>query len=365
MDFRIRERIDRVYLLYSHYKRMPRIFRGFNLPSYDGYSSKSKLTKVIDYLYIFFILKIMPNNYHLFRFDAKDRSQFKFYLGDTTEPIYCKKLRNSLWSHSILVHDKNLFKCLCLCHDLPIPRHYGILKDYKIDGNEIELYEFMQEKELEQVIVKPVYGGGGRGIHLITIDSPITSKQLEELDAHARKFMSEGYLIEEVLKQHPDLDQINPYTLNSIRIVTILCHDKSVEFLSAILKTNSTNAPMDNFSQGGIVIGIDLDTGRLKENGLMQYPQGRIFKQHPLTKTEFRNFQIPYWHKLKEIAVKAQEVFHYVKSVGWDIAITPEGPVIIEGNQDWGTNGIQAANGGLLTQRNKALFASYGITFYK
>lgn len=365
MSFRIRQRMGRVYLLYSHYKRFSQIFRGFNLSSYDGSISKSKLTMIIDYLYIFFILKIMPNNYHLFQFDAKDRSEFKNYLGDTTEPIYYAKLRTNLWSQSILVHDKNIFKCLCRHHDLPVPRHFGILKNHKIDEKDRDLQDLMQENDLKQVIVKPVTGGGGRGIHLITSDSPINSRQLEARDAQVGKFMRTGYLIEEELKQHPEIDRINPYTLNSIRIVTMLCPDGSVAFMSAIFKTNATNEPMDNFSQGGIVIGVDLDTGKLKEVGIMQYPQGRIFKQHPLTNTEFLNFQIPSWQRLKEVAAKAQSVFHYVKSVGWDIAITPDGPVIIEGNQDWGTNGLQAANGGLLTQRNKALFANYGITFYK
>jgi hypothetical protein len=206
---------------------------------------------------------------------------------------------------------------------------------------------------------------GGRGIHLINSDNPLDLQQLNDLDRSVGNFMAEGYLIEEVLKQHPDLDRINPYTLNSIRIVTILCHDGSVEFLGAILKTNSTNAPMDNFSQGGIVVGIDLDAGKLKDYGVMQYPHGRMFAQHPLTHTRFLDFQIPFWQMLKEISVKLQQVFHHVKSVGWDIAITPQGPVIIEGNQEWGTNGLQAANGGLLTEKNVALFESYGIRFYK
>jgi hypothetical protein len=132
-----------------------------------------------------------------------------------------------------------------------------------------------------------------------------------------------------------------------------------------MLKTNSTNEPMDNFSQGGIVIGIDLDTGKLKKNGIMQYPQNQMFTHHPLTGTEFLGFQIPFWQELKKLAEKAQRVFDQIKSVGWDIAVTPNGPVIIEGNQDWGTNGIQAVNGGLLTPRNKDLYAQYGITFYE
>jgi hypothetical protein len=347
-----------------HYKRMFGIFKGFGTPSYSGCSSKSKWEQLLDYLYIFFVLKVMPNNYHLFRFDSKDRSEFQAYLGDTTEPMYYNKLRGSFWSCSILVHDKYLFKCLSEYHDLPVARNYAVIKNKRINGDGMDMREFMLSNGLERVIVKPVFGGGGRGIHLVSVDDSDVLSQLEKLDSKFGNFMNEGYLVEEVLVQHPELNRINPHTVNSIRIISILCQDGSVEFLAAMLKTNATVDPMDNFSQGGIVIGIDLETGRLKRDGICQVPSGRVFEQHPLTQTVFLDFQIPFWEELKATAAKAQKVFRHVKSVGWDIAVTLQGPVIIEGNQDWGTNGIQAANGGLLTDRNKALFAQYGITFY-
>jgi hypothetical protein len=224
--------------------------------------------------------------------------------------------------------------------------------------------DFMLKKGLDRVIVKPVFGGGGRGIHLIADADTDVLTQLVKIDSRFGNFMSEGYLVEEALVQHPEINRINPHTVNSIRIASMLCRDGSVEFLAAMLKTNANDDPMDNFSQGGIVIGIDLETGRLKREGICQYPKGRVFEQHPLTRTPFLGFQIPFWEELKAVAARAQMVFHHVKSVGWDIAITPTGPVIIEGNQDWGTNGIQAANGGLLTAKNVALYAQYGIRFY-
>lgn len=355
----------RIFKIYLHYRRMFKIFKGFNTPSYYGISSKSAFTKIIDYLYIFFILKIMPNNYHLFGFDFKNRSKFKEYLGDTLEPVYYNQLRCKLWSHNILVHDKFVFKCLCQQNGLPVPNNFGLIKDNKINGNGTNLGELMASHGLNRVIVKPVLGGGGKGIHLISMNDCLPISELEKIDACAGNYMKDGYLVEELLEQHEEMNKINPYTLNSIRIITILCSDGTAEILAAMLKTSSTNMPMDNFSQGGIVIGIDVCTGKLKSYGVMQYPQGKILHEHPLTKTKFSDFQIPFWQEVKETTEKAQKVFHQVKSVGWDIAVTPKGPVIIEGNQDWGTNGIQAANGGLLTTRNKVLFAQYGIKFYE
>ena len=133
MSYSNKKILSRIYLLFLHFRRLFRLFRGFNTPSYCDCTPKSNLTKAVDYLYIFFILKIMPNNYHLFRFDSKDRSQFKSYLGDITEPMFFRKLKANFWSYSILVHDKYLFKSLCRSHDLPVPRNYAIIKNNKGD----------------------------------------------------------------------------------------------------------------------------------------------------------------------------------------------------------------------------------------
>ncbi len=52
------------------------------------------------------------------------------------------------------------------------------------------------------------------------------------------------------------------------------------------------------------------------------------------------------------VEVKRQLVYRHsmlspMYSVGWDIAIGEEGPVFIEGNDNWEINGPQACNGGM------------------
>jgi len=156
---------------------------------------------------------------------------------------------------------------------------------------------------------------------------------------------------------------VNPYSVNSIRVISILRPDGRVELLRSMLRMSSDRSPVDNFSTGGIVVGIDLDTGKLNREGFSKPPYGTLVKKHPVTGTVFEGFQIPYWEEIKDITGKAQKVFHHMASIGWDVAIGTKGPVIIEGNQAWGTSGIQAATGGLLTPRNRELFAEHGLAF--
>ena len=42
--------------------------------------------------------------------------------------------------------------------------------------------------------------------------------------------------------------------------------------------------------------------------------------------------QIPYWDEVKRMCLDAMHVVPQVRFVAWDVAITPDGPVFIEGN---------------------------------
>jgi hypothetical protein len=337
---------------------------------------------------MFFVLKIMPSNYHLFGFDTKIRKEFKNYMGCSDSDSFTIGKLKKLWHHkTILVHDKHIFKIICEYHHLPVPRHYGVLKNGVLNGQQADLRQLEKENNLKCIVLKPKAGAYGVGIHFISIN--------ELNNSGSSKWAKDEYIVEECIKQHPILDKINPHSINSIRIITFLCTNGAVEFIGAMLRTSSSTFPIDNFTLGGIVIGIDINSGRLKKEGFVSFLSqqtikefeslsdfklisktienmrnkdllnpGKIFFKHPISQTEFLNFQIPYWNDLKKIAIKAQKEFHHMKSIGWDIAVTPEGPVIIEANQHWGTVGLQATNGGLLTEKNRRLFEQYGISFH-
>ncbi len=364
---RIVEAINVIRRYAAHYGRIMDLFGGFDTPGLggDGNHYKPALTRVVDYLYLFFVLGVLPSHYHLFRFDTMERRRFKEFMDDPHAPLLRPKLWSTLWkkTHYILVHDKYLFSCLCEHHGLPCPRCYGLVKRDALPEARVFLKDLMQEKGLERVVLKPVLGLMGKGIHFITLQNV---EALERIVAHDDvDDENSDYLVQEVIRQHPDLERINPHSVNSVRIVTFLTRDDRVEIVAAMLRTSSSTSPVDNFSAGGVVVGIDVATGRLKREGLITTPRGRVMTRHPVTGTEFSGFQLPHWDELKKIVAQAQRVFHYIKSIGWDVAFTPQGPVIIEANQEWGTAGLQAANGGLLTPKNRDLFAQYGVFFYE
>jgi len=355
----------------SHYAQLPALFRDIVPYTPNGSLAKGKsgFAAFVDCLYLFFVLKVVPRNYYLFGFNEKSREEFKEYMDEPVAPLLRTRLYETLWnsSYSSLVNDKYIFHCLCRYHGIPVPEVYGIYANGVFKGDESGLAQVMEREALDRVILKPLRGMQGKGIYFALREG--AGIRVEPVLPPAGVGTSNGlegeFIVQEVIAQHPSLDLINPYCLNSIRIITLLTRDNDVKFLASMLRTNSGKIPIDNFSLGGIVIKIDMETGRLKAPGFMKRRTISRITDHPLTGTPLEGFQLPYWNELKEAVAKAQKVFGQLKAIGWDLAVTAGGPVIIEGNIEWGTAGIQATNGGLLTAENRALFSQYGLTFHE
>jgi hypothetical protein len=90
------------------------------------------------------------------------------------------------------------------------------------------------------------------------------------------------------------------------------------------------NAHVDNWSSGGIAVGVDHHNGRLMEVAFDKH--GNRFHNHPDSKQAFLGFQLPYWEETVEIAMKLQMAANFYRLIGVDVAITPDGPILIEMN---------------------------------
>jgi hypothetical protein len=84
---------------------------------------------------------------------------------------------------------------------------------------------------------------------------------------------------------------------------------------------------------------------------------------HPDTGTRFSGLQMPFWKEVLDLCTRAARVTPNLRSVGWDIALTPEGPVIVEGNPDWDLPMVQVHTNGLLQPDVRRQLAGFGIVF--
>jgi len=142
--------------------------------------------------------------------------------------------------------------------------------------------------------------------------------------------------------------ELYPHSVNTVRVITSLSEGQAKPFVAIVrMGTTLSAAGTDNWSVGGLVVAVDLETGRLGEFGLSKPGVATRTERHPDTGVVFADFQVPYIAELVTEACRLHTFFHGFQTIGWDVAITAEGPTFIEGNDDWGLQSLQGPHCGL------------------
>lgn len=141
-------------------------------------------------------------------------------------------------------------------------------------------------------------------------------------------------LVEEFVIQHDELMRLSPSGLNTIRIITQLNEHDEVDIIGARLRI-SVNSSVDNLAAGNIAAPIDVQTGKVEGNGVYSDITRNEEAIHPVTGVPIRGFQVPFWPETVSMIKRAALKNKNNRSIGWDIAITNQGPELIEGNHDW------------------------------
>ena len=173
------------------------------------------------------------------------------------------------------------------------------------------------------IICKPIDGSSGQGILKCTPEEYADPKALYE------RLKNAGIgIIEDKVIQHEAIAALCPTSVNTIRVATLL-GDKKEGIVYAYIRIGNGKV-MDNVDCGGMAAPVDIETGVI--SGVGANKQGDVYAHHPMTGTEIPGTQIPYWEEAKEMCLEAMHRVPQVRFVAWDVAITPDGPVFIEGN---------------------------------
>lgn len=181
---------------------------------------------------------------------------------------------------------------------------------------------FMQSRR--EVMVKPDSESGGKGVE------KLAAADFSSLEDMYRQLRQKGIgVVEDVIVQHPAMASLNPGSLNTLRVVTVL-NQSGAHILYAHVRIGNGDRPVDNLHSGGMFAPIDLETGKIQYPA---YDKNRMtYETHPKTGTKIQGFQIPYWKETKALCLKAAVVVPQMRYIGWDVGLTADGPVFVEGN---------------------------------
>ena len=251
----------------------------------------------------------------------KDYYAFKFWQIDEEEQAtyFTQKLSNKL---SELYDVNDFHRDILLNKELSCYEFSEFFKRGWCINKTVSMEEFKQIfKDDKKVVYKPLDGNGGIGIKVFDVSGDAIE------DAYNDIIKLQRGVVEAFVIQHPEMSRITPSSVNTLRVVC-LSTDTTSEVAYAALRIGSGKSFVDNFTDGGMVAGVDLTTGTVVTNGFTV--DGISNAAHPETGTVFKGFQIPFFKEALEMVEQAgRKVVGYI---GWDIAITENGPVLIEAN---------------------------------
>lgn len=295
-----------------------------------------------------------PNDFYFpYGFDVKGRREMDEYIHYFPFMKLRDKLNGKRHSATAILRDKLYFGFFTNALGIDSGKNIGVIKGKIVfdlsEKKEVNSNLFFQELK-GKYIFKPIDGECGSGIFILDSDCGKlkinnTTINIESLRI---KLKENRYLIQEVVCQHPDMARLHPQSLNTIRFVTIRDQRTGeIKPFPSILRIGTGGSFVDNTSQGGLAVAVDLENGKLGKYGYFKPEFGTRTAVHPDSGIKFSEFEIPCFKEAKEQAIKLHSMLPSIHSIGWDIAIGENGPVFIEGNDNWEINGPQICNGPL------------------
>lgn len=187
-----------------------------------------------------------------------------------------------------------------------------------------EVIKFISKHKI--FMAKPVNGTCGKGIE------KICTKDYPNLDLLYNYLTKEGmdYELEEVIKQCDLVSEIYDGSINTVRIVTIL-NDEDVPHVICAYFRIGNGKFVDNFNSGGMVAPVDEETGEVIDRAIDKTKQ--LYDKHPVTGCKIKGFKFPMWEDALNLVKEASKMVPELRYVGWDVAFSTKGVLLVEGNE--------------------------------
>lgn len=315
-------------------------------------SSKKEKGRIIeDYKVLFNTKGLTPDEYRDFEFEKQPEefrqtflglNEQRFYL-DYLNPVkYYSLARNKYLAHKML-EDTGVRKSALYCYYLPEARF--VASEEKASNLNEVLY-ILKNKDVQSCVIKTTESSHGDNVWVIKdIEYKENDAVMTRFDGQELLLSSvlgrEALIFESVIHQTKQFAAFNESSVNTVRFMTTLYPDGSARVIATFIKIGRAGKCVDNAGSGGNVdVCVDVETGEIKY--AIQFDGWHKTKEiecHPDNGTQLNGVYIDNWQSIKEEVIKFQQAFPYCKASGWDIAITDNGPVVIEVNDFWDRTG--------------------------
>lgn len=316
-----------VYLFYI-YGELPKHY-------FSRYLFKKEITNITDFLPNKFLDEKIFNRFSDYKVKEVLDNKLYFYLFYRQFNLSIAKIL--MYNHS------SMFIVGKKCIDVRTLNDFTLL----LEGI------FKYNSSYDSVMIKKTYSSSsGREVYKLYRNQLKTDP--EAIGKLYDEVIKSNFIFQETISQHPEVSKLNPSCLNTIRMDTFIDGEGNCNVISAYIRMSTSNSHVDNFNEGGCAVGIVLETGKLKKYGYSSFKNVgvKVLTQHPITKTVFENYSIPFLPQAKELVLKAARLVPALRLIGWDVAIGESGPILIEGNSNYQISGSDFLYGGYLNNNS-------------
>ncbi|MDE7159357.1 MAG: hypothetical protein K2O24_00730 [Muribaculaceae bacterium] len=266
----------------------------------------------------------------------------KRYLDLLNPRKYYSLARNKYLTHLVLEAAGVTETAELLCYYNP----EAGLGTGRIGTDATQVRAILQKSGYDRFIIKTTESSHGDNVWVIEgVEYTAGDAILRRYDGREMTLSSvlgkEPLIFESLIEQTPQMMALNPSSVNTVRFMTTLMPDGTARTIATFIKIGRAGSCVDNAGAGGNVdAAVDVRTGRLYNaisfNGWRKITP---IQNHPDTGCRVEGMVIENWEEIKRRVEDFQRRLPYVKAAGWDIAITPRGPVVIEVNDMWDRTG--------------------------
>ena len=321
--------------------------------------NKKSFLKIIKEVFILVVTKKeIPFYYfkYLYRKDVKNYLDY-FSIGEANaigssqllhKPEYKSLLENKLF-FALLSEKSPLNTPKLISYNLGNTFYYN--NTVKQIYNKSDLVSFFEQvftvNNLEGLFFRPPSEYGGKGVFKLT-----RTGLKNELDVRFDSLINGYYVHTKIIEQHKEINKIHDKSVNTLRIISLITSENHPEIISAFMRFGVGNSVVDNSSSGGFFVGVNMNEGTLKKEGhyLLDYG-GNVVHKHPDSNFKFEEFKVPYFKEACEEVLKGIKVIPD-RFIGWDVAITANGPIIVEANSGPHLLSVEMGYGGLLRNQH-------------
>lgn len=250
------------------------------------------------------------------------------------------RVDGATYNYVCILRDKFVFGQFASSLGIPTPKNLALLDQKSVrwlDRDDTVPLESLAEPDAPGLngFCKTLAGMQGDNAFPLRIDrgrffvadKPIS---LDEL----RTRLSGRFLFQQRIEQHPLMSQLNASSVNTMRLISF-CNDDQATVLHGVLRIGVPPSNVDNWAAGGLIVSIDLERGELRGDGFFRPGAGVRTSVHPVSGIRFDGFKLPQFAAAIALVKRLHEYLPHIYSIGWDVAISTDGPVIVEGNDDW------------------------------